>query len=134
MAKTIESYRKAESLLIKRINQLERKGRISVHPKTRETIYKIESRDDPSLDAADRFLRHYIKLHSCEGMEETINSTSDWLVRRILQRHKHYEDVLTKQHEKEMAERSRGIGEYFRKLQHAENIAYARIANMRFVG
>ena len=77
-----QKHYKVNRLLEERIRQLSRRGYIIIHP---EVQYILDNRDgnNSSLDIGSKFVCQHMIISGVNGIEETIESSDDKLVRRL---------------------------------------------------
>lgn len=82
MADYLALYTRVNRLLERRVRQLQRKGRIHIHPSVGNFLAEKDQVTGESLSIVD-VLRYHRPLSRVEGMEETVRDSGDYLLRGI---------------------------------------------------
>ena len=116
-----EKYHKANELLERRIKQLSKKGKITLHPDIKDLIYNRNK----ALDPVEPQIVYLMVISYVHGIEETVNSSDDRLVKGLYEK-------CNRLREASDAEAKRVIGQHCVEIRREEIAEYGKIAHIRF--
>lgn len=137
MPSNLEYRNKAESLLVRRLRQLEKRGRVTLDEDVASLLFEIENKDALDIDdLSERQIRSFCRMHLAnfsriEGFESTLEGYGDKLASSLYSAYIRYNQLFKKECEKERAQLT-SPESYFEALRRAETLAGP--SNIRFIG